>query len=383
MLNTQIQDMELIKSYRKTFWKSLPTKSYLKLLMAVFSILSTIGFIIDLFNAGQQPIWRLIVTIIYFGLLGVGCAHIAIRRDWKILPILLLVQFSVMFLMPDNTIKIQIDDHIKHRLIFDGFGLVVSIFLGYVFFIMFISGEGVPQVRIKTEIDLAKKMHDVLVPEIQYQNRNIDVCGKSIPTSEVGGDLIDIYDIKNKTICYIADVSGHGVAAGLLMGMFKSAMHTALKSESSLSKIFNIINQSLHHLKKANMFLTASAIVFEDNNTAEFTVAGHLPILHYQATSGLVQHLLIKQIPLSVKPDYTFKTEKVGYRSGDIFLLLTDGITEVTNQQNEEFDIKYIEEIIVQNHSQQPEVVFTKIVNEIVNHGPQHDDQTLMIIRCK
>ena len=243
--------MELSSYYRKAFWKSLPTKSYLKLLLAIFFTLSTIGFIIDLWNAGQQPLWRLFVTIAYFGLLGVGCAHIAIRRDWKILPVLIIVQICVMFLLPETTIQIQIDDLLKNRLIFDGFGLVISIVLGYVLFIIFITGEGIPHVRLKTEVDLAKEMHDVLVPEIQHQDKNIVVYGKSIPTSEIGGDLIDLYHTENKIICYTADVSGHGVAAGLLMGMFKSAMHTALKDESSMSEIFNTINQSLHQLKKA------------------------------------------------------------------------------------------------------------------------------------
>jgi len=375
--------MGLKKYYIKTFWKSLPTKSYLKLLLAIFFTLSTIGFIIDLFNAGQQPLWQLFVTIVYFGLLGVGCAHIALRRDWKILPVLLIAQFSVMFLLPESTIKMQIDDLLKNRLIFDGFGLVVSIVLGYVFFIMFISGEGIPQVRLKTEIDLAKKMHDVLVPKIQYQNKNVVVYGKSIPTSEIGGDLIDLYDTEHKIICYIADVSGHGVAAGLLMGMFKSAMHTALKNESSLSEIFNTINQSLHQLKRASMFLTSSAISFDDNKTAIFTIAGHLPILHFQTVSGSVKYLLIKQIALSVKPDFLFKSEKVSYNSGDIFLLLTDGLTEVANSKNEEFGIKRIEELLIQNHSQQPGAIFARIMNEINNHGPQYDDQTLMIIRCQ
>jgi len=375
--------MELKKYYRKTFWKSLPTRSYLKLLIAIFFTLSTIGFIIDLWNAGQQPLWRLLVTIVYFGLLSAGCAHVAIRRDWKIIPVLIVVQFSIMFLLPESTIQVPINDLLKNRLIFNGFGLVVSIVLGYVFFIWFISGEGIPQVRLKTEIDLAKKMHDVLVPKIQFQNKNIVVYGESIPTSEIGGDLIDLYNTEDKIVCYTADVSGHGVAAGLLMGMFKSAMHTSLKNESSLSKIFNTINQALHQLKKASMFLTVSAICFDKNKTAEFIVAGHLPILHFQAHSNSVQHQLIKQIPLTVKPDYLFKTKKVNFESGDVFLFLTDGLTEVANSQNEEFGIKRIEELMIQNHSQQPDILFTKIMNEINAYGPQYDDQTLMIVRCQ
>jgi len=374
--------MENKKFYRKVFWRSLPTRSYLKLLIAVFLTFSTMGFLNDLWNTGQQPLWRLLITIAYFGLMGVGFAHITMRRDWKILPVFLIIQFCITFLMPESSAHIPINDMIKNRLIFDGFGILVSIFLGYLFFIIFISGEGIPQVRLKTEIDLAKKMHDVLVPKIQYKNKTIDVYGKSIPTSEVGGDLLDLYETGKSITCYIADVSGHGVAAGLLMGMFKSAMYTALQSQSSLSTIINTINRSLHQLNQASMFLTASAIRFDESKTAEFTVIGHLPILHYQAHSNSIQHLLIKQIPLSVQPDYQFKTRKVNFRSGDTFIFLTDGLTEVLNSQNEEFGINRIEELIIQHHSQQIELLFNKIIDEINQYGPQRDDQTLMVIRC-
>jgi len=341
------------------------------------------GFINDLWNTGQQPLWRLLITIVYFGIMGIGLAHITMRRDWKILPIFLIIQFCITFLLPESSSHIQVADSMKNRLIIDGLGIFISIFLGYLFFIIFISGEGIPQVRLKTEIDLAKDMHDVLVPPIQYQDKNFIVYGKSIPTSEVGGDLLDLYETESSITCYTADVSGHGVAAGLLMGMFKSAMHTALQSNLTLSTTFNTINRSLHQLKKASMFLTASAIRFEKSKTAEFTIAGHLPVLHYQAHSNSVQHLLIKQIPLSIKPEYQFKTEKVDFKSGDMFLFLTDGLTEVINTHNEEFGIKRIEELLIQYNSQQSDKLFDTILNEINQHGSQRDDQTLMIICCK
>lgn len=374
--------MENKKFYRQTFWKTLPPKSYKKLLVAIFFIFSTMGFINDLWNTGQQPFWRLLITIVYFGIMGIGLAHITMRRDWKIVPVFLIIQFCITFLLPESSTHIQIDDILKNRLIMDGLGIFISIFLGYLFFIIFISGEGIPQVRLKTEIDLAKGMHDVLVPPIHFQNEKFIVYGKSIPTSEVGGDLLDLYETENSITCYVADVSGHGVAAGLLMGMFKSSVHTALLSKLSLSSTFNTINRSLHHLKKANMFLTASAIRFDESKTAEFTIAGHLPILYYRAHSNSVQQLLIKQIPLSITQDFQFKTEKVDYNSGDIFLFLTDGLTEVINSKNEEFGINRIEKLLEQNNALQSDKLFDIIINEINHHGSQFDDQTLLIIRC-
>ena len=73
--------MENKKFYRQVFWRSLPNRSYFKLLIAVFLTFSTMGFINDLWNTGQQPLWKLLITTIYFGLMGVGFAHITMRRD--------------------------------------------------------------------------------------------------------------------------------------------------------------------------------------------------------------------------------------------------------------------------------------------------------------
>ena len=373
--------MNIQRYYRKAFFRSLPTRSYLKLLIAIFFTFSTIGFVLDLWKEGQLPLWNLFLTVAYSGLIAVGFAH-GVMRNWKLIPVVLLIQFTLPFVLPGSAASFSTSEIMESRLILDGFGILSSVILGYVFFVIFISGEGIPHVRLKTEMDLAKEMHDVLVPPIQYQNQHFAIYGKSIPTSEVGGDLLDFYETENSITCYTADVSGHGVAAGLFMGMFKSAMHTSLQSNSSLATVLNTVNKSLHKLKKASMFLTASAIRFNENKTAEFSVAGHLPILHYRAHSHSIQYLTIKQIPLSVQPDYKFSTETVSFESGDVFLFLTDGLTEVSNAKDEEFELERIEALLLRNASQPIEELFQTIITEIHQHGPQRDDQTMMIVRC-
>jgi len=373
--------MSIEQYYRKSFYRSLPAKSYLKLLLAIFFTFAALGFILDLWKGGQLSQFNLFLSVAYSGLIGLGYAHGAMR-NWKVIPVVIVIQFTVLFLVPESGARFPLDDILKNRLILDGFGIFVTIILAYVFFLIFISSEGIRQVRLKTEMDLAKEMHDVLVPDIQYKNQRFEIYGKSIPTSEVGGDLLDLFQTGNSITCYIADVSGHGVAAGLIMGMFKSAMHTALGKGLSLSTILNTVNKSLHRLKKASVFLTASTIRFDKNNTAEFSVAGHLPILHYQESKRSVQHLIIKQIPLCTKTDYEFITKTVNFAPGDLFIFLTDGLTEVHNSKDEEFGLSRIEELVSQNTSKPIDQIFNIIINKVNQHGPQRDDQTLMIIRC-
>ena len=112
-------------------------------------------------------------------------------------------------------------------------------------------------------------------------------------------------------------------------------------------------------------------------------VAGHLPILHYRAKSNSVQQLLIKQIPLTVKPGYRFKTNTTEFAQGDIFLFMTDGLVEVTDSRNREYGIERIEALLQQNANLEPSDLFTLIIDDVRGHGPQNDDQTLLIVRCR
>lgn len=371
--------------YHREFWKTLAPKSYMKLLLAVFFTFSAIGFITDLWIEGHSSTGHLIFTVALSGVMGAAYAFGA-TKNWKIIPVVLIIHLTIAVFVPNSVATLAVD-HLnaamtKTRLLVDGLGIMIMIMLGYIFFIIFISSEGISHIRFKTEIDLASKMQDVLVPDIDFQNQHFQIYGQTKPFFEIGGDLIDFHENNNSLVCYTADVSGHGVAASLLMGMFKSAVHTSLQENKSLDEMINNCNRSLHPLKKPSMFLTVSAIKFNSHNTAEYTVAGHLPVMHFQAAAKKIIYHSQKQIPLSVKTDFRFSTQKIDYNKGDIFIFLSDGLTEVRNKAGNEYGLEPVEQIILQRNQQSLNEIYTTIINDVKSFGNQHDDQSLMLIRC-
>ena len=96
----------------------------------------------------------------------------------------------------------------------------------------------------------------------------------------------------------------------------------------------------------------------------------------------MINHLTFKQIPISAKLDYQYISRKVSFVSGDRFVLLTDGLTEVSNSQHEEFGIERIQKILIDNINHSLEKLFEKVLSEIDNYGQQKDDQTMMLINC-
>ena len=168
----------------------------------------------------------------------------------------------------------------------------------------------------------------------------------------------------------------------LLMGMFKTSIKTYLQSNLSIAEILNRCNKVLHQLKKRSMFITCAFIRLLPDKTAEYSIAGHLPILHFNAQEAKISQLSIKQIPITAKRDFQYMSKKVNINSDDVFMLLTDGLTEVVNSENEEFGIERIEDLLVDNINLSAHKLFSKLLAEIRNYGQQRDDQTMLLIRC-
>ncbi len=402
-----MQGIEASSLTIRSFWKTLPPRSLRKLLTAVFVAFSafgflndilfiassfassSIGFINDLLNFSRQHPWQYFCLLVVFsGAVGVGWAFCLIR-NLKYLP--LVVVFQILFfpallkILPLETIsgtQALIDPQtLGSRLAMDGVGAGAAIILGYVLFIRFIQTEGVEQFRLRTEIALAQEIHESLVPPISLRTDRLLVYGKSIPSGEVGGDLIDTFE--NDKGFYIADVSGHGVPAGAVMGMVKSAIRMRLRSTDALDALLNDLNQVLFQLTKPNMFVTFAAIRYDESSQAEFCLAGHLPILHCRKEASRVDRLSSKHLPLGLFKDRGFTTERVQFSPGDVFVLLTDGLTEVSNDEGEEFGLEGIERIVLQNLSKPLDELHESIMENVQQHGSQFDDQTLLLIRVE
>ncbi len=373
--------MSLIKQkYRRSFWQKLPIKAYSLFALSVFFSFSIFGFASDLLNKLSEPVPLILVLAFYCGVVAVGWAY-SFTRNRKAIIWALILQFGLMFI-PWNEIFPNTNNLIQsHKLIFDAVGIYLGVILGYIFFIILITHEGIKQIELKTEMDLASGMHQVLVPPIDYKDNKFEIFGKSNPALEIGGDLIDLYKSEKHLTAYIADVSGHGIDAGLLMGMFKSALYSRLESDITLTNLINEANKSLHKLKKPNMFITCSMIRFNSDYSIEYLNAGHLPVLYFNKGQKRVEHLLIKQIPITVRNDFSFTSKIINYFSGDIFLLLTDGIVEVMNEKGDELGINKIEEILIENSDQNAGQIFDRLMVEVNKFGKQKDDQSAIIIK--
>ena len=109
---------------------------------------------------------------------------------------------------------------------------------------------------VHAEMVLASEIHRVLVSPVDTKIGRFEFHGRSLPSGEVGGDLINVFQDDRGWIAYIADVSGHGVARGVVTSMVKSAARMQLSSREKSAELLGRLNSVLHLIRKPEMFVT-------------------------------------------------------------------------------------------------------------------------------
>jgi serine phosphatase RsbU (regulator of sigma subunit) len=259
---------------------------------------------------------------------------------------------------------------------------MVAMLLGYRLFLNFANTEGIAHIQLETELALAHRLQKTLVPTFSYRGPALEAYGRTIPSAEVGGDLVDLVaDPQQGVFAYLADVSGHGIPAGVLMGMVKSSVRQALLARFSMPALLDSVNAVLPSVKEADMFVTFAALRFDTSDIAEFTLAGHPPMLHFSHSAQTVSRRAMIQYPLGLMPAGGYLSEHVQFEPGDIFALVTDGLIETLNQKDDEFGLQRLEHLLLQNATRPLHEIFDALIAAVATFGPQKDDRTVLLVR--
>jgi serine phosphatase RsbU (regulator of sigma subunit) len=264
--------------------------------------------------------------------------------------------------------------------VFDGTAMLVMMVLGVLAYRTHISTEGARQLRAEAELALAHRLQRVLVPPVAFRNSKIEIYGRSIPSDQVGGDLVDVVAAGDGVLAYLIDVSGHGIPAGTLMGAVKAAMRST--ATLALGEALDTVNRVLPAVKEPAMYATLAAVRFgAADGDVEYTLAGHLPILHYRAATGTIEPLTLPQFPLGFFDDSRYATRRITCASGDVFALFSDGIVETASAVDDQFGVDRLAAQLVARSSKPLEAVVEAVVAAVAAHGTSYDDRSILVIR--
>ena len=375
----------------RPFLRSIPRKSLAVFLLGVFCIFSTFGIASDILDMGREPVLHYVLGVLLAGLFSIIyalCGFILRKDFWKAFLPIFAVHFALMNVLggalPTAPRLLQMDAseiaRLHTRLTFDALAVVAAMALGYAFFLFVFITEGRRYFRVHAEMALAAEIHHVIVPGIEMKLGEFEFYGRSVPSSEVGGDLIDVAGSEENWVAYLADVSGHGVAPGVVMGMVKSAARMMLSSGDDSRHLMTRLNEVLFPLKKPDMFATF-CFVAKCGDGLRVGLAGHPAILKFSAKTGEITLLEGPNMPLGILPAGDFATSEIQTERGEMFALYTDGLLEAANAAGEEFGIKRLQAEL-QKHAKEPlDGIYKALQESVARHGTQFDDQSLLLIR--
>ena len=240
--------------------------------------------------------------------------------------------------------------------------------------------------ELESELELSQVLQRGLLPQQVPSIDGINIAAFSRPAQIVGGDYFDFVDFKDGMHGLVmADVSGHGVSAGMLISSLQTAFHTLVSDADSPLDVLERINRLYIHNIKFTTFVTIFFGKLDpETRTLTYANAGHNSAYLYRAATEEEIWLRPTGPAIGLVEDFAVHMDSVQLEHGDILLLYTDGITEAFNSDGVMWGEDGLADIVKQNMDSSAEQLIQKILQSLKSHtngSPLADDVTLMIYR--
>lgn len=241
------------------------------------------------------------------------------------------------------------------------------------------------QERYNREMELASDVQHMLIPEELPQSDYFALSSIYRPHFNVGGDYLDYIKFsESKFAICIADISGKGVAAALLMANFQAMIQSLIHQYRDLETFVFALNQSVHRITKSDKFITFFiAEIDTEARTLKYINAGHYPPLLRNGSEirsldqGCTVIGAFDKLP-------EINEEKIALKKGALILSFTDGLVELQNESMDYFGDDRIMNFVKDNGDKAPDEFNDKLLSEIDNfRGEQEFNDDIAILTCK
>jgi len=241
--------------------------------------------------------------------------------------------------------------------------------------------------QFESELRNASEVQRVLLPQGEPQVPGYRVAGTNVPARIISGDYYDCLDLGDG--CHgmvIADVSGKGVAAGLLMAMCRSVLRSHARGRIDPAEVLGHVNRQLFPDIREDMFITLFyGVIDGEGGRIRLARAGHDPALLFRAAEGNVESVKPPGLALGIDEGEVFervtRVLEMDLASGDVLLFYTDGVKEAVDAAGEEFGMERLRAVFRESAPLGAEMAVATIQRELgqfVGDSPQMDDVTVL-----
>lgn len=354
----------------------------------VFFTFAPVGILIAMCQPSPWGWGAGLVSAAFSGVIALGWVYaISMRRWWLLVPLLVLPPFAAdLVYRPAQWLGVfALGDDLSTtaRMIIHAVLATAMVSIGFTLTIRFVQRQEASQSRLRTEIDLAQRIHDNLIPALRIVDHGFEAAGRCEASAEMGGDLLDAVRRDGRTDLFVADVSGHGVGAAVVMAMVKSALRMRLSGEDDLplTEVLTDLSRVVAEVCTEGMFVTLACVrLVRNSREVEVALAGHPPVFIRRA-SGAMERIDNDALPLGIRAEETFGSVRVALDPGDSIVLYTDGLFEVFNDANAQLGIDGLEAIVRDACAHAPLDALDEMLTRVRAFGPKRDDQTALVLR--
>lgn len=237
------------------------------------------------------------------------------------------------------------------------------------------------------EMELAAEVQKRFYPTVAPRVQGLDIAGRVRPADETCGDYYDYLELPDGSMLLaVGDVSGHGLGPALVMAETRAYVRSLARAGHSPREILERCNRQLCSDLADDLFVTMLLLrVSAGGRSLAFASAGHTPALLVGPDGELVRTMMRGGPPLGIVDDREYPMEEgIPFRADDVLVLMTDGVTEATSADDEQFEEEGVLEVVAKHRHRKAGTILSEIggaLERFAGEQLRRDDVTLVV--CK
>ncbi|HEU4889842.1 MAG TPA: fused response regulator/phosphatase [Thermoanaerobaculia bacterium] len=238
--------------------------------------------------------------------------------------------------------------------------------------------------QMTRDLQIARRVQEALVPQRAFTSPRIEIRSAYIPSEVLSGDFYDYFTVDDFMYLFVADVSGHGLPAAILVSLLKSYIHTEAANDKSLAEFMARLNDFLFSVSLPTQFATAALFRVDAGRELVYSNAAHPPFLLHQRKSG--KTILLEQPSnlLGAMPNMDFEEHSISVSPGDTLFVYTDGLTDRVNRNGDFYSIDRVAEVLDRANGADLGTVYDSIYADVSNFAATEefkDDIAFVVTR--
>jgi serine phosphatase RsbU (regulator of sigma subunit) len=227
--------------------------------------------------------------------------------------------------------------------------------------------------QMRRDLEIARRVQEALVPSGTFRSPQVEIRSAYIPSATLSGDFYDYFTVDGSMYLFVADVSGHGLPAAILVSLLKSYIHTEADPDGSLAEFMTKLNDFLFSVSLPTQFATAQLFRVDSERNLVYANAAHPAFLLYKSDTRQVLTIEQPSHLLGAMPHMTFEEHRLIVAPGDTLFVYTDGLTDQRNAAGDFYSIDRVAKLLEQSSAADIGTVYDSIFRDVSSFSPTED----------